>query len=69
MDAKEMTLTLSNQGAGIEPIRRAATKLAHGPWQVQGIAIPVAGRWTVRLDVIVSDFEVVSLDSVIEVTH
>jgi copper transport protein len=62
----EPTLTLSNPERGIGPIKRAARKSAHGQWQVQGVAIPVAGRWTVRLDVLVSDFEVVSLDEVIE---
>jgi copper transport protein len=67
LDAKEVSLTLSNQERGIEPIKRAAMKSAHGEWQVQGVAIAVAGRWTLHLDVLASDFEVLSLDDVIDV--
>ena len=66
LPAKEVTLVLSNQAAGIEPIRRPA-KLADGVWQVDDLVVPLGGRWTVRLDVLVSDFEMVKLEGEIDI--
>lgn len=61
LDAKAVTLVLANPAAGIEPIRRAARKPGDGTWQVDGLVIPAAGTWTVRIDILVSDFDLVSL--------
>lgn len=65
--AQEVTLVLANPAAGIEPIRRPATTTGDGAWRVDGVIIPVAGRWSVRLDVLVSDFEQVRLEGSFEV--
>lgn len=59
--AKEVRVTLANPAAGIEPIRRPATETA-GLWRVEGLTLPVPGVWTVRLDVLVNDFETRRLD-------
>ena len=61
LPAKEVTLVLSNPAAGIEPIRRPA-KLVDSAWRVDDLALPLGGRWTVRLDILVSDFEMVKLE-------
>jgi copper transport protein len=55
-DAREVALVFANPGAGVEPIRRAAT-LREGVWQIDVLPLPVPGRWQVRVDVLVSDFE------------
>jgi copper transport protein len=57
LPAKEVTLVLANETAGIEPLQRAATSLGDGRWRVDDLLIPVAGTWRVRVDVLVSDFE------------
>ncbi len=67
LDAKEVTLVLSNPAAGIEPIRRKAVKPGDGSWRVDGLVIPVPGRWTVRVDVLISDFEIAKLEDVIDI--
>jgi copper transport protein len=67
LDAKEVTLVLSNLAAGVEPIKRPATKSDDRPWRVDRVLLPVAGRWTVRIDILVSDFEMVKLESAIDV--
>lgn len=67
LDAKELTLVLSNPDAGIEQIRRPATKLADGTWRVDGLNLPLPGRWSVRIDILVSDFELVKLEDRIEI--
>lgn len=65
-DAKEVTLVLSNPAAGIEPIRRAATR-SEEQWRVDNLIVPVPGRWQMRVDVLISDFEKVVLEDAIEI--
>jgi copper transport protein len=59
---KEVTVTLANPAAGIEPIRRAAVRSRDGHWRVEGLRIPVAGQWTVRVDLLIDDFEKLVLE-------
>jgi copper transport protein len=66
LDAREVQLALSKQDSGIEPVRRPATRDADGVWRVRGLLVPQPGRWTVRIDVLVSDFEKVTLEDVVE---
>jgi copper transport protein len=63
---KEVTLIVSQPGGGIEPIRRSAM-LRNEVWQVDGLTLPSSGRWQVRVDVLVSDFEKVMLEDSIEI--
>jgi copper transport protein len=68
LEAKEVTLSLSNPAAGIEPIERKAVRLGPGEWQVPGIALPVAGPWLARVDALVTDFEKLSLEAELAVS-
>ncbi|MDN5928175.1 MAG: copper resistance CopC/CopD family protein [Hyphomicrobiales bacterium] len=63
LDAREVTLSFSMPSAGIEPIRREARKLDQGQWRVDGLRLPVAGQWDVSVDILISDFESVTLKS------
>lgn len=65
--AKELRLSLANPAAGIEPIERVATRQPDGSWQVAGMTIPVAGRWTVELEILVSDFAMIRLGETMEI--
>jgi copper transport protein len=62
LDPKELTLTLANPGAGIEPFERRAKRVREGAWEVRGLVVPVGGRWDVKVDALVSDFEKVTLE-------
>jgi copper transport protein len=62
LDAKEVTFVFSNPDAGIEPFRRKAEKHGDGTWRVDGITLPLPGAWTVRVDVLISDFEMAKLE-------
>lgn len=61
LEAKEVTLVLSNPSAGIEPVRRPAKRTGPGTWQVDDLVIPAPGAWPVRVDVLISDFEIEKL--------
>jgi copper transport protein len=61
-----VALILGNPAAGVEPIRRLAV-LREGVWQIDALALPVPGRWQVRVDVLISDFEKQTLEDNVEI--
>ncbi len=67
LDAKEVTLVLSKPDSGIEPIKRPATKPGDGTWRVDDLVIPIPGRWTARLDILISDFDIVKIEAPIDI--
>lgn len=67
LDAKELTLVLANPAAGIEPIRRKAVKGADAVWRIDALAIPIAGRWQVRIDILIDDFRIAKLEDAIDI--
>lgn len=68
MEAKEVTLVLSKADAGLEPLRRAATKV-DGVWRVDEMQIPLAGVWQIRVDILITDFDIAKLSGEIELKH
>lgn len=63
----EVTLVLSNPASGIEAIRRPAQRAGEANWRVDGFVVPLSGTWHVRLDLLVSDFEVVKLEGKVRI--
>jgi copper transport protein len=60
--AKAVTVFLSNSAAGIEPVRRDAEPAGDTSWHIGDLRIPLAGRWTLRVDILVNDFEKETLE-------
>ena len=67
LDAKGLTVVFSNAAAGIEGVKREAHKGPDAIWRVDDLNLPVAGRWQVRLDILVSDFELVKITDAIDI--
>ena len=67
LGAKEAMLTLSLPERGIEPLERPATLGADGYWHVRDVPIPYPGRWHVRIDALVSDFDKITLEDELNV--
>jgi copper transport protein len=67
LKAREATLALSLPGRGIEPFERAATLGGDGYWHVRGVPVPYPGRWHVRVDALVTDFERITLEGELNV--
>jgi copper transport protein len=61
VDPKEVTLVLSKLDAGIGPLERQAQRAERG-WEVDGLVLPLAGPWQVKVEVLVNDFEKASLE-------
>ena len=55
--AREVTVVLLDPLGRLEPIRRPARRLTDASWVVDEVSIPSPGRWTVRVDILISDFE------------
>lgn len=67
LDPKAVTLVLAQPSAGIEPIERSAHQTSEGLWAINDLVVPVPGRWQVRIDALLTDFEKVSLEDAVEV--
>lgn len=65
--AKGIALILSRPDAGIEPLRRDLVASGEGTWRSDELVLPLPGRWTLRVDILVSDFELVKLEGVIDI--
>ena len=64
--AKELALVFSNPAAGIEPVRRNAASEGDANWRIADLRIPVAGRWRLRVEILISDFERITLEDQVE---
>ena len=62
---KEVTLVLANPAAGIEPLRLAAAPAGDNNWRIDDLRIPVAGRWNLRVEILISDFEKVTIEDTV----
>ena len=61
LPAKEATLILSLPERGIEAMERRATLGPDGYWHVRGVVLPLAGRWHMQIDALVTDFQKITL--------
>jgi copper transport protein len=64
--AKEVVIAIWNPSAGIEPIRRSAELATDGLWHVEGLRIPIAGVWRMRVEILVGDFDKVMVEDNVE---
>jgi copper transport protein len=62
---KEVTLVLGNPAAGIERMRRLATHTQESIWSIDDLRVPVAGRWSVGVEILINDFEKVTLEETV----
>jgi copper transport protein len=67
LHAKEAVLTLSLPERGIEAVERPGALGPDGFWHVRDVPLPVAGRWHMRIDALVSDFEKITLEDEFDV--
>ena len=65
--AKEVTLVLADPAAGIEPMRRVAVRSGESDnlWRIEDLRIPLAGRWTVRVEILVGDFDKLTVEDTV----
>lgn len=69
LQAQEVTIVIANAAAGIEPIRRTATHVDGPDWHIDDLRIPVGGRWSLRVDILVDDFDKITLEDDVILPH
>jgi copper transport protein len=67
LDAKEVTLTIANPAAGVEPIARTAYKPGDGTWRIDGLTIPLPGFWSAQLDILMPDATMATLEGELDI--
>jgi copper transport protein len=55
--AQEVAFAIALSSAGIEPIRRRLHEVAPGRYHVPELTLPTPGRWSLRVEALVSDFD------------
>ena len=61
LEPKEVRLSLTDPVAGIGPLTVAATRAEPGLWTTAPVTLPTPGPWNVRLMLLISDFDQVTL--------
>ena len=67
LPARELTVAFANLAAGIEAIDRRAVRGTDGIWRIDDLRLPAAGRWSVELAILISDFEMLRLTDTVEI--
>lgn len=57
LKTREVTAAITKDDQGIEAFPRAAEALGNGRYQFAAVPLPYAGKWQVRVDALVTDFE------------
>jgi copper transport protein len=65
LNAKAVTLTVANPAIGVEPITRPAHRRDDGSWRIDVLTIPLPGRWSARVDIVMPDDTIVTPDDTI----
>lgn len=63
--AQEVDVVFSNPAAGLEPLSFPAERVSEGLWHVQNLQLPYQPDWQVRIDVLISDFDRVRLETTV----
>lgn len=67
IEPKEVSITFSNPSAGVEPFKRPLQRGNAGEWRADGVTIPLPGLWRVRIDVLISDFDITRLEGEVKI--
>ncbi|QRM27879.1 copper resistance CopC/CopD family protein [Microvirga sp. VF16] len=67
LNPKDVVIAFSNPSSGIEPFERHGVRMDGGTWHVDDLVVPIPGQWLVRVDALVSDFDKIMLEGMIEV--
>ncbi|KQY65975.1 hypothetical protein ASD52_34825 [Ensifer sp. Root142] len=63
LDPHEVTLEMSSVDGSVSKFKVPIRRVSPGFWSVQHVPVPCDCEWNVRLDLLISDFDLVSLQS------
>ena len=62
LDPKEVTLKLASDDRSIAPFEVKLTHRSQGLWKAENVVLPENVEWTVKVEMLVSDFDLVTLE-------
>ncbi|SHH80484.1 copper resistance CopC/CopD family protein [Pollutimonas bauzanensis] len=62
LQAQAVSVAFFSPALGIEALSRQANPLGPGQWEIPSLQLPAAARWTLRIDILVSDFDRIRLE-------
>lgn len=66
---KAVIVSFGNTADGLEPLQREATQVRPGLWEISPLSLPMAAHWDVRVDILLTDFDRVRLQGVLDMSH
>jgi copper transport protein len=69
LDVKGVEIVLLDPQNRIEPIRQKAHRLTSGTWRIEEMPIPMAGSWLVRINLLISDFDKITVRTTLNIAN
>jgi copper transport protein len=67
LDVKGVDIVLLDPQNRIEPIRQKAHRLTSATWRIEEMPIPMAGIWLVRINLLITDFDKVTVRTTLNI--
>jgi copper transport protein len=67
LDVKGVEIVLLDPNNRIEPIRQKARRVTSATWRIDEIPIPTAGTWLVRINLLITDFDKVTVRTTLNI--
>jgi copper transport protein len=61
LPVQAVSLSVVSPGGLIEPIRRTAIQISNSSWKIDGLIIPNEGSWIVRVELLVSEYDKITV--------
>jgi copper transport protein len=69
LEVKGVDVVLLDPENRVEPIRQRARRLTSATWRIDEMPIPMAGNWLVRINLLITDFDKVTVRTTLNVTN
>jgi copper transport protein len=69
LDVKGVEIVLLDPNNRIEPIRQKAQRVTSATWRIDEMPIPMAGTWLVRVNLLITDFDKVTVRTTLNIAN
>jgi copper transport protein len=69
LDVKGVEIVLLDPNNRIEPIRQKARRVTSATWRIDEMLIPMAGTWLVRINLLITDFDKVTVRTTLNIAN
>jgi copper transport protein len=69
LDVKGVEIVLLDPNNRVEPIRQNARRVTSATWRIDEMPIPMAGTWLVRINLLITDFDKVTLRTALTIAN